>query len=215
MLAPRFARLGWDERADEPTEGRQLRGRLAATLSRYGDAATIADLRTSLELFLDDVTWSDKSDFRELLSSDELFLNGRLAKFYGADLPADADFKRVKLDANERDAPLKVLLSTGEFHGELKQVTKGGRDIVVDCRATLIRDPAGEPRSLLLITTDITEQKKLEMQLLRAQRLESIGTLAGGVAHDLNNVLGPILMGAESLRCNRAGEHAAAMISLI
>jgi two-component system, cell cycle sensor histidine kinase and response regulator CckA len=118
-------------------------------------------------------------------------------------------------DANERDAPLKVLLSTGEFHGELKQVTKGARDIVVDCRATLIRDPAGEPRSLLLINTDITEQKKLEMQLLRAQRLESIGTLAGGVAHDLNNVLGPILMGAESLRCNRTGEHAAAMISLI
>ena len=118
-------------------------------------------------------------------------------------------------DANERDAPLKVLLSTGEFHGELKQVTKGARDIVVDCRATLIRGPAGEPRSLLLINTDITEQKKLEMQLLRTQRLESIGTLAGGVAHDLNNVLGPILMGAESLRCNRTGEHAGAMISLI
>ena len=53
------------------------------------------------------------------------------------------------------------------------------------------------------------------MQLLRAQRLESIGTLAGGVAHDLNNVLGPILMGAESLRSNGTGEHAAAMISLI
>src|SRR5207244_12768295 len=43
-------------------------------------------------------------------------------------------------DANERDAPLKVLLSTGEFHGELKQITKGARDIVVDCRATLIRE---------------------------------------------------------------------------
>lgn len=66
------------------------------------DAATIADLRTSLELFLDDVTWSEKSDFRELLTSDELFLNGRLAKFYGADLPADSDFKKVKLDAGER-----------------------------------------------------------------------------------------------------------------
>src|SRR5436190_1067498 len=102
-------------------------------------------------------------------------------------------------DANERDAPLKVLLSTGEFHGELKQITKGARDIVVDCRATLIRDSAGEPRALLLINTDITEQKKLEMQLLRAQRLESIGTLAGGVAHDLNNVLTPILLSIDLL----------------
>ena len=43
MLAPRFARLGWDERAGEPDEARQLRARLAATLSRYGDAATIAE----------------------------------------------------------------------------------------------------------------------------------------------------------------------------
>ena len=43
VVAPRFARLGWEERADEPAEARQLRGRLAATLSRYGDAATIAE----------------------------------------------------------------------------------------------------------------------------------------------------------------------------
>jgi nitrogen-specific signal transduction histidine kinase/CheY-like chemotaxis protein len=78
-----------------------------------------------------------------------------------------------------------------------------------------VRNPDGTPRSVLSINTDVTEQKKLEMQLLRAQRLESIGTLAGGVAHDLNNVLGPILMGAESLRSNATGEHAAAMISLI
>jgi signal transduction histidine kinase len=62
---------------------------------------------------------------------------------------------------------------------------------------------------------EIAERKSAEKQLLRAQRLESIGTLAGGVAHDLNNVLGPILMGAESLRSNATGEHAAAMISLI
>ncbi len=48
--------------------------------------------------------------------------------------------------------------------------------------------------------TDNTEKKKLEMQFLRAQRLESIGTLAGGVAHDLNNILAPILMSVNLLR---------------
>jgi nitrogen-specific signal transduction histidine kinase/ActR/RegA family two-component response regulator len=56
------------------------------------------------------------------------------------------------------------------------------------------------PKSILIINTDITEQKKIEKQFLRAQRLESIGTLASGVAHDLNNILAPILMGAAVLR---------------
>src|SRR6185369_3464204 len=47
--------------------------------------------------------------------------------------------------------------------------------------------------------TDITEAKRLEAQFLRAQRLESLGSLASGVAHDLNNVLTPILMSAGML----------------
>lgn len=66
------------------------------------DAAAIADLRTSLELFLDDVMWSERADFRELLLAEELFLNGRLAKLYGANLPADAGFTKVKLDSGRR-----------------------------------------------------------------------------------------------------------------
>ena len=45
-----------------------------------------------------------------------------------------------------------------------------------------------------LLDTEITQNKQLEIQLLRSQRLESIGTLAGGIAHDLNNVLAPILL---------------------
>ena len=56
-----------------------------------------ADLRTSLELFIDDTVWSDDSDFRRLLTSDQLPLNGRLAEFYGARLPADAPFQPVTL----------------------------------------------------------------------------------------------------------------------
>ncbi len=53
---------------------------------------------------------------------------------------------------------------------------------------------------MLAINTDITERKKLEQQFLRAQRLESIGTLAGGIAHDLNNLLAPITMGVDLLK---------------
>ena len=123
--------------------------------------------------------------------------------------------KLIYADPKDREVAFKTLISTGEFRGEFRQVTKDGRDVLVNGRSSIVRNPDGTPRSVLSINTDVTEQKKLEMQLLRAQRLECIGTLAGGVAHDLNNVLGPILMGAESLRGNATGEHAPAMISLI
>ena len=62
------------------------------------DAAIVSDLRTSLDLFLEDVTWGEKSDWRQLLLADTVYMNGRLAKFYGVELPADAPFQKVKMD---------------------------------------------------------------------------------------------------------------------
>ncbi len=106
-------------------------------------------------------------------------------------------------EAKESEKPLRQLLaSAGEFRGEIKQVASDGRKIVVNSRATLIRNPDGTPLSVLFINTDVTEQKDLETQLLRAQRLESIGTLASGVAHDLNNILTPILTSAAILKAD-------------
>ena len=56
-----------------------------------------------------------------------------------------------------------------------------------------MRDAQGNPRSILAIDTDITEKRQLEAQFLRTERLELIGTLAGGIAHDLNNILQVII----------------------
>jgi hypothetical protein len=77
---------------------------VAKDAARYPgfDLAVVADLRTSLDLFLDDAVWSGNSDFRQLLLADDLYLNGRLAKFYGANLPADAPFQKVKLNPQQR-----------------------------------------------------------------------------------------------------------------
>ncbi|MBL9188450.1 MAG: response regulator [Opitutaceae bacterium] len=61
-------------------------------------------------------------------------------------------------------------------------------------------DEAGRPSRLLGSHQDITESKRLQAEYLRSQRVESIGTLAGGVAHDLNNILAPVLMGSSLLR---------------
>ena len=62
------------------------------------DAGTIADLRRSLDRFVEDVVWSEKSDYREILLADYVFMNERLAKFYGAPTPEGGDFAPVKFD---------------------------------------------------------------------------------------------------------------------
>jgi len=95
---------------------------------------------------------------------------------------------------------LKETLGHGEWHGELRQANREGRELLVDSRWSLIRDHAHQPKSVLMINSDVTEQKKLQAHFLRAQRLESIGTLAGGIAHDLNNVLTPVLVSLKLLR---------------
>jgi PAS domain S-box-containing protein len=87
-----------------------------------------------------------------------------------------------------------MLRERGSWSGELKRTRKSGQEAVIFCRWTLLRDRQGRPKEILAINTDITEQKQLEANFLRAQRMEGIGALAGGIAHDLNNILQPILM---------------------
>jgi PAS domain S-box-containing protein len=93
-----------------------------------------------------------------------------------------------------------AVLQDGVWTGILPQRTRDGRDLVVQSSWTLVREPSGAPRSILVVNTDVTEARKMEAKFLRAQRMESIGTLAGGIAHDLNNVLSPILMAVGLLR---------------
>jgi len=97
------------------------------------------------------------------------------------------------------------VLERGDWLGELEQVTRDGKPITVQSRWTLVRDQSGAPKSKLILNTDVTERKKLEAQFLRAQRFETIGALAGGIAHDLGNMLTPILIGTEALANDMAG----------
>ena len=84
---------------------------------------------------------------------------------------------------------------------------KDGRYAFVQDSGYILRDAAGKGVRMVGGMRDLTEQKKMEAQSLRAQRMESIGTLAGGIAHDLNNVLSPIMMSIELLRLD-SGEGA-------
>jgi PAS domain S-box-containing protein len=105
----------------------------------------------------------------------------------------------------EEDQPTLIeaarqTLAKGSWHGELRLHNKSGQELFVDIRRTLIRDASGAPKAQLSISADITEKRKRDALALRNQRLESIGTLAGGIAHDLNNVLAPILMSIALLK---------------
>jgi signal transduction histidine kinase/CheY-like chemotaxis protein len=93
-----------------------------------------------------------------------------------------------------------LAISQGEWHGELQHLTKDRGELTIEARWTLIRDTDGHPKSVLAINTDVTEKKKIEAQFMRAQRMESIGTLASGIAHDLNNILAPIMMSIDILK---------------
>jgi PAS domain S-box-containing protein len=87
----------------------------------------------------------------------------------------------------------------GSWQGELSQVHKDGKEIIVASRWALMQDDQGEPKSIVTVNTDITEKKQLEAQFLQAQRMESLGTLASGIAHDLNNALTPMMMTVQLL----------------
>ncbi len=89
----------------------------------------------------------------------------------------------------------------------------GGR--IFEVHVHPIRDDDGNIVSGLVVTLDISERKELEAHLFRTQRLESIGTLAGGIAHDLNNVLSPILLSVQIIRKKVSDETVQALLDML
>jgi PAS domain S-box-containing protein len=111
-----------------------------------------------------------------------------------------------KESSAQSEQAAQAVIQKGEWQGEIRQTRRDGTEITVESRWTLVRDERGQPHSILVINTDISEKKRMETQFLRAQRMESIGTLAGGIAHDLNNVLSPILMAIDMLQLKTTDE---------
>ena len=112
-------------------------------------------------------------------------------------------------------AAIEKMIDAGEWNGELTHLTKLGKSVVVDSRWTLLRNAEGQPQSVLMINKDITEEKKLQAQFLHAQRMESVGRLASGIAHDLNNALAPIVMSLPVLRWDLPADEREETLSTI
>jgi PAS domain S-box-containing protein len=170
--------------------------RAAAELERQETDARVREQAALLDKARDAILVRD-------LDHKILYWNHSAERLYGWSA-AEALGRNVReliyRDTGSFDAAFNILMACNEWVGEIEQVTKEGKLVTVECRWSLVRDEQGIPQSVLAINTDITERKKIEAQYLRAQRMESIGTLAGGIAHDLNNVLAPIMMSIELLK---------------
>lgn len=133
------------------------------------------------------------------------------------DLEGDELMRRI-YDVSEEhlEEIRRQVLGEGEWHGELHMQAPDGETRVVENRWSLVRDDAGRPEAILVVGTDVTERRMLESQFLRAQRMESIGRMAGGIAHDLGNLLVPVLLGVEVLRNHvRADERTTRTLKMI
>jgi PAS domain S-box-containing protein len=131
------------------------------------------------------------------------YYNKSAERLYGwtaADVMGQSVRERFFPDPAVFDEAMQTLLRHGDWQGEMTVAGRAGASLTVESRWTLMRDGAGQPTAVLVIDTDITERKELERRFLRAQRMESIGTLAGGIAHDLNNMLSPVLLSIELLK---------------
>lgn len=122
--------------------------------------------------------------------------------------PEDRDFDlQCYLRIERGEAP--------DYRLEKRYVCKNGSIAWVNVNVSVIRGPDGIPLRGLAVIEDITKRKELEMQYLRAQRMEAIGSLAGGIAHDLNNILTPILMASHMLQDSVADKDSQAMLQTV
>ncbi|MCY7336347.1 MAG: PAS domain S-box protein [Chamaesiphon sp.] len=170
-------------------EGRDITDRKAAE-QKIQEQAALLNIATDAIIVRD-------------LDSRIQFWNNGAESIYGWTAAEAIGMKAERLFCPDRQLEAVDAANTvraqGAWQGELHKLTKAGKEVIVASRWTLVRDEAGNPRSILSVDTDITEKKSLEQQFLRAQRLESLGSLASGIAHDLNNVLTPIVGAAQLL----------------
>jgi PAS domain S-box-containing protein len=108
---------------------------------------------------------------------------------------------------NVLETLLKAFENGHEFRGMEEQMTKrDGAVIDVSVNTSLVYDDKRIPVLMRCVVRDITEKKKLEQKIMQAQKIDSIGNLAGGVAHDFNNILASIL-GSASIMHRRMKEE--------
>lgn len=125
-----------------------------------------------------------------------LFWNQGAENLYGfsaAEIIGENNNNFLYKDTSRLKIATKTTVESGFWQSELTKVRKDGKEVIVASRWTLICDTTRQPKSIVIVDSDITDKKQLEQQFYKTQRLEILGTFVSSITHDLNNVLTPIL----------------------
>jgi PAS domain S-box-containing protein len=177
-----------DSRADEPFD-------FALLLDEAPDAVVVHDLGDQV------LYWNRAAETLYGWSPEEIRERPVTRIFY--------------LDAAGREEALGQLKDGGAWSGELRQIDRKGSEHLVFCRQRLLRDGAGIPVAVLSFNTDVTADKKRLDRQQRAHHVKSSNLLAGGIAHELNNALAPILLSSALLKRKIDDPKTRGLVSMI
>jgi PAS domain S-box-containing protein len=150
-----------------------------------------------------------------------LYVSPKFERIWGrpcADLAEASEAWQSALHPDDRERMLAIARGESRTKGydeTYRIVRPDGETRWIRDRAFPVRDDAGVVSRIVGVAEDVTERKQMEQQFLRGQRLESIGTLASGVAHDMNNILAPMLLVPRLLRSRLAQEGDRQMLDLV
>lgn len=119
------------------------------------------------------------------------------------------------LDRTEREDAMETLRNGGTWNRELRQLDRNGDEYLVQVRQHMQRDADGQPLAIISFNTDVTELRKQADAQERAHHVQSSSILAGGIAHELNNALAPIMLSSAMLKRSVEGEKALNMVNMI
>jgi PAS domain S-box-containing protein len=146
-------------------------------LDQIGDSITVTDLRGRILYANQSCARILKRDASELIGESVIDM-----------------FTKTEEDRRRQQRIIEETCANGVWSGEVINKDRDGKVHWMECRTFLVRDADGAPTALCGVSRDITDRRdaqqreeQMQLQLLQAQKLESIGTLAGGVAHEVNN----------------------------
>ncbi len=170
----------------DQSEKREIQNRLrllASALNSAGDPILITDLEGRIE-------WVNATFTATTGYTEEETLGKKPGELFKSGKHDDVFYRQM----------WQRILDGGIWSDEMINRHKDGSLHPEHVTITPVKDPGGPISHFIAIKRDLTQEKEREQQLLRIQRMQSVGTLAGGIAHDLNNLLTPVLMGIGILK---------------